>query len=50
MKIRYDQINVYYKIHLHLQTSEMIYTDLLQATLNVSNLQTRGAKLEGHLK
>jgi FtsZ-binding cell division protein ZapB len=50
MKIKTDQINAPDKIHLHKQTSEMIYGDLLQSTLNIARLERKVTKLEGKLK
>ena len=45
-----DQINVPEKIHFHKKTSEVLYFDLLQSTLNTKKLQTRVEKLEEQLK
>lgn len=50
MRITLDQLNVPDNIHFHNQTNEIIHTNLLQSTLNISRLETRVAKLEGQLK
>ena len=38
------------KIHLHKQTGEVIYTDIMKATLKFSKLQSIVSTIEGKLK
>ena len=50
MRLNLQKKTVPKKIHLHKQTGEMIYTDLLKSTLKVSKLQSTVSKLENQLK
>ena len=50
MRLNLQKIPVPDKIHLHKQTGEVIYTDLMKATLKVSKLQTIVSNIEGQLK
>lgn len=50
VKIRLDKINMPEKKHFHKKTSDIIYVDLLQSTLDISKLETKVFKLEGKLK
>ena len=50
MEIRLDKISVPDKIQLHKQTSDIIYSDLLQAMMRVNKLQILVDKLEIQLK
>ena len=49
MRINLQNIPVPDKIHLHKQTGEVIYIDLLKATLKVSKLQATVGRLENQL-
>ena len=50
MRINLQNIPVLDKIHLHKQTIEVIYIDLLKSTLKVSKLQATVVRLENQLK
>ena len=50
IRINLQKIPVPDKIHLHKQTGEVIYIDLLKATLKVSKLQATVGRLENQLK
>ena len=50
MRLNLQKIPVPDKIHLHKQTREAIYTDLMKATLKFSKLQTTVSKIKGQLK
>ena len=50
MRINLQKIPVPDKIHLHKQTIEVIYIDLLKSTLKVSKLQAIVGILENQLK
>ena len=50
MEVRLDNISVPDKIQLHKQTGDIIYSDLLHATMRVNKLQILVDKLEVQLK
>jgi hypothetical protein len=50
MRIRMDQLNVLDQIDFHQKSNDIIYTDLLQLTLNISRIETKVSKLEGKIK
>ena len=50
MEVRLDKIIVPDKIQLHQQTGVVLYSDLLQSTLNIVKLQLVIEKLENQLK
>ena len=50
MEIQLDKISVPDKIQLHKQTSDIIYSDLLQAMMRINKLQILVDKLEIQLK
>ena len=50
MEIRLDKISIPDKIQLHKQTSDIIYSDLLQAMIRINKLQILIVKLEIQLK
>ena len=50
MEIRLDKIIIPDKIQLHKQTSDIIYSDLLQAMIRIKKLQSLIDKLEIQLK
>ena len=50
MEIRLDKISIPDKIQLHKQTSDIIYSDLLQAMIRRNKLQRLIDKLEIQLK
>ena len=50
MRLNLQKIPVPTKINLHKKTQEDIYTDLMKATLKVSNFQSTVSKIEGQLK
>ena len=50
MEIRLDKISTPDKIQLHKQTSDIIYSDLLQAMVRISKLKVLIYKLEVQLK
>ena len=50
MEVRLDKISVPDKIQLHKQTSDIIYSYLLQAMMRINKLQILVAKLEVQLK
>ena len=50
MEVRLDKISVPDKIQLHKQTSDIIYSDLLQAMMRINKLQILVDKLEIQLK
>ena len=50
MEIRLDKISIPDKIQLHKQTSDIIYSDLLQAMIRINKLQSLIDKLEIQLK
>ena len=50
MEVRLDNISVPDKIQLHKQTSDIIYSDLLQAMIRINKLQILVDKLEVQLK
>ena len=50
MEIRLDKISTPDKIQLHKQTSDIIYSDLLQAMVRINKLQVLIDKLEIQLK
>ena len=50
MEIRLDKISILDKIQLHKQTSDIIYSDLLQAMIRINKLQILIDKLEIQLK
>ena len=37
-------------IHLHKQTGEVIYSDLLKETVKVSRIQSTKTKIENHVR
>ena len=49
VEVRLDKINVPDKIQLHQQTSDVLYSGLLQSTLNITKLQSVIEKLENQL-
>ena len=50
VEVRLDKINVPDNIQLHQQTGVVLYSDLLQSTLNIVKLQLVIEKLENQLK
>ena len=50
MELRLDKISVPDKIQLHKQTSDIIYSDLLQAMMRINRLQILVDKLEVQVK
>ena len=50
MEVRLDNISVPDKIQLHKQTSDIIYSDLLQAMMRINKLQILVDKLEVQVK
>ena len=50
IKIKMDQINMPDKLHFHKQSTEVLYSDLIQTTLSNKKLETRVMKLEEQLK
>ena len=50
MEVKLDKISVPDKIQLHKQTGEVIYSDLLHATMKVNKLQALVDKMEVQLK
>ena len=50
MRYNLQKTPVPYKIHLHIRTREVIYTNLLKTTLEVSKLQSTLSRLENQLK
>ena len=50
IELRLDKISVPDKIQLHNQTSDIIYSDLLQAMMRINKLQILVDKLEVQLK
>ena len=50
MEVRLDKINTPDKIQLHKQTSDILYSDLLQAMVRINKLQVLVDKLEVQLK
>ena len=50
MEARLDKISVPDKIQLHKQTGDIIYSYLLQAIMNINQLQALVDKLEVQLK
>ena len=50
MRLNLQKIPVPDKIHLHKKIGEVIYTDLMKATLKVSKLQSTVSRLENQLK
>ena len=50
MEVRLDKISVPDKIQLHKQTSDIIYSDLLQAMMRINKLQILVDKLEVQVK
>ena len=50
MEVRLDKISVPDKIQLHKQTCDILYSDLLHATMRVNKLQILVDKLEVQLK
>ena len=49
MKMSLENIPIPYMIHLHKQTGDIIYTDLLKETLKVSILQSSKSNIENQL-
>ena len=50
MKMSLEYIPILDMIHLHKQAGDIIYTNLLKATLKVSRLQSIKSKIENHLR
>ena len=50
MEVKLDKISVPNKIHLHKQTGDVIYSNLLHATVKVTRLQSLVEKMEIQLK
>ena len=50
MRLNLQHIIVPDMIHLHKQTGEVIYSDLLKKTLKVSRLQSTKRKIENQLR
>ena len=50
MRLIVKDIPVPNMIHLHKQTGEVIYSDLLKATLKVSKLESTQTKIENQLR
>ena len=50
IEVRLDKISVPDKIQLHKQTSDIIYSDLLQAMMRINKLQILVDKLQVQLK
>ena len=50
MRMNIENIHVPYMIYLHKKTAEVIYNDLLKATLKVSRLQSTKSKVENQLR
>ena len=50
MKMNLEKIPIPDMIHMHKQTGDIIYTDLLKATLKVSRMQYSNTKIENHLR
>ena len=50
MEVKLDKISVPNKIHLHKQTRDVIYSDLLHATMKITKLQSLVHKMEIQLK
>ena len=50
MSLNLKKIPVLEKIHLHKQTGEVIYIDLLKSTINISKLKSIVSRLENQLK
>ena len=50
MRMNLESIPVLDMIHLHKQNGEVIYSDLLKATLKVSRLQSTKSKIENQLR
>ena len=50
MEVKLDKISVPDKIQLHKQTSDIIYSDLLQAMMRINKWQILVDKLEIQLK
>ena len=50
MKMILENIPIPDMIHLHKQTRDIIYTDLLKETLKVSRLQYSKSKIENHIR
>ena len=49
MKMSLENIPIPYMIHLHKQTGDIIYIDLLKETLKVSRLQSSKSNIENQL-
>ena len=50
MKMNLENIHILDMIHLHKQARDIIYTDILKATLKVSMMHSSKSKIENHLK
>ena len=50
MRLNLKKIPILDKIDLHTYTREVIYTNLLKATLKISKLQSKVSRLENKLK
>ena len=50
MRLNMQKILVPAKTHIHKQTREVIYTDMMKATLKVSKLQSTLSRIENQLK
>lgn len=46
IKLKLDQVSVIDKIHLHKQTWEVIFSDLVQSSTNINKLKGQISKLE----
>ena len=50
MKMNLENIHIPDMIHLHKQARDIIYTDILKATLKVSMMHSSKSKIENHIK
>ena len=50
MRLNLENILVPYMIHLHKQTRDVIYSNMLKFTLKVSNIQLKKNKIENQLR
>ena len=50
MKMKLENIHILGMIHLHKKVGDIIYTDLLKATLKVSRMQSSKRKIENQLR
>ena len=50
MKINLENIPIPDMIHMHKQTMDILFTDLLKATLKLSKLHTNKSRIENQLR